>query len=101
MKTRTREGLGGHRQANGRFPDGAPEHELLAGLSLLIFVDDLYSPKAKVRLADVVRQRGERPLNLLKRPGQVVRLVLIDFAKEWAQTPPRIEVKLGWKTMGG
>ena len=49
-----------------RFPDGTPEYDNLAGLSLLIFVGDLSSPKAKVQLADVVRQRGERPLNILR-----------------------------------
>ena len=81
------------------FPDGTPERENLAGLSLLIFVDDLSSPKAKVHLADVVRQRGERPLNILRRPGKVVRLVLIDLDGTWAQTAPRIEVALGWKAM--
>ena len=64
-------------------------------------MDDLSSPKAKVKLADIVRQRGERPLNLLRRSGQIVRVILLDFAKEWAQTPPRIEVKLGWKAMDG
>ena len=83
------------------FPDGTPEAENLAGLSLLLFVDDLSSPKAKVKLADIVRQRGERPLNLLRRPGQRVRLVLLDLDGAWVPIAPRIEVALGWKTMGG
>lgn len=84
-----------------RFPAGTPEHKNLAGLSLLIFVDDLSSPKAKVRLADVVRQRGERPLNLLRRAGQVLRLVLLDLDGSWVQIAPTIEVTLGWKAMSG
>jgi Ca-activated chloride channel family protein len=84
-----------------RFPDGAPEHESLAGLSLLIFVDDLASPKAKVNLTDVIRQRGERPLNLLRRPGQVVRLVLLDSTGAWMQNATIIEVALGRKAMSG
>ncbi len=84
-----------------RFPDGIPEHESLApGLSLLIFVDDLSSPRAKVRLADVVRQRGERPLNLLKQPGQVVRLVLFAPDGVRIRTAPKIEVALGWNVTG-
>jgi len=84
-----------------RFPDGTPEHDILDGLNLLIFVDVLSSPKAKVQLADVVRLRGERPLNILRRTGQVVRLVLLDSTGAWTQKAPRIEVALGWKAMGG
>jgi len=83
-----------------RFPDGIPDESLAPGLTLLIFVDDLSSPRARVRLADIVRQRGERPLNLLKRQGQVVRFVLLDPDGAWAQTAPRIEVALGWKDTG-
>ena len=80
-----------------RFPDGAPDPASLdPGLCLLIFVDDLASPRARARLADVVRQRGERPLNLLRLPGQVVRLVLVDPAGAWAKAAPRLEVALGW-----
>jgi Ca-activated chloride channel family protein len=81
-----------------RFPDGTPDAARLgAGLCLLIFVDDLAAPRARVRLADLVRQRGERPLNLAKRPGQAVRLVLVDPAGTWAQGAPRLEVALRWR----
>jgi Ca-activated chloride channel family protein len=81
-----------------RFPDGTPPHGSLApGLSLFIFVDDLSSPKAKSQLVDLVRQGGERPLNLLKLPGQVVRIVLVDPAGAWTSSAPAIEVALGWK----
>jgi Ca-activated chloride channel family protein len=80
-----------------RFPDGAPDPDSLdAGLCLLIFVGDLASPRARVRLADVIRQRGQRPLNLAKQPGQVVRIVLADPAGAWAKAAPRLEVALGW-----
>jgi Ca-activated chloride channel family protein len=82
-----------------RFPEGAPEPGSLSPeLCLLIFVDDLAAPRARVRLADLVRQRGERPLNLAKRPGQVVRLVLADPAGTWGQAAPRLEVLLRWRT---
>ena len=54
----------------------------------------------RVRLADIVRQRGQRPLNLRKMPGQVVRLVLVDPAGAWAQDAPRMEVRLGWEVGG-
>jgi Ca-activated chloride channel family protein len=80
-----------------RFPDGTPAAEGLdPGLCVLVFVDDLASPRARARLTDVVRQRGERPLNLRQRPGQAVRLVLIDPAGAWGQGAPRLEVALRW-----
>src|SRR5581483_3730817 len=47
-----------------RFPAGSPNPSSLdAGLTLLLFVDDLATPRAKVRLRDIVRQGGKRPLN--------------------------------------
>ena len=80
-----------------RLPDGTPDHRGLdRGLSLLIFVGDLSSPRARVRLADILRRRGERPLNLSKAPGQVVRIVLEDPAGVWTDGAPQIEVALGW-----
>ncbi len=82
-----------------RFPDGAPPAGSLdAGLCLLIFVDDPAAPRARVRLADLVRQRGERPLNLSRSPGQVLRLVLADPAESWKSGAPTIEVALAWQT---
>ena len=78
------------------FPGGPPHPEKIdPGLSLLIFVEDLSQPRARVRLADLVRQGGERPLNLRRRPGQRVRVVLIDPAGVWASGAPAIEVGLG------
>jgi len=85
-----------------RFPEGAPDHkDLDRALSLLIFVGDLSSPHARVRLTDLVRGRGERPLNLLKRPGQVVRIVLLDPAETWTHGAPLIEVAFRWQTFRG
>jgi Ca-activated chloride channel family protein len=79
------------------FPDGTPPAEGLdAGLSLLLFVDDLAAPRARVRLADLVRHGGERPLNLRREAGQVVRLVLADPAGAWAAVAPALKVSLSW-----
>jgi Ca-activated chloride channel family protein len=84
-------------QIEVRFPAGAPRaEELDAGLALLIFVDDLSAPRAKVRLADIVRQGGRRPLNLRRLAGQVVRIVLADPAGAWAQAAPALAVTLVW-----
>jgi Ca-activated chloride channel family protein len=80
-----------------RCPGGKLDPDTLySGLSLLLFVDDLAAPRARVCLADIVRQAGKRPLNLRKLPGQVVRLVLVDPAGAWAQAPPNLEVALRW-----
>jgi Ca-activated chloride channel family protein len=80
-----------------RFPDGMPDpHAVDPGLELMIFVDDLTAPRARVRLADLIKQRGERPLNLRKGPGQAVRISLADPAGAWARGAPRIELALAW-----
>jgi Ca-activated chloride channel family protein len=79
------------------FPDGAPAADAVdAGLSLEVFVDDLAAPRARVRLADLVRQGGERPLNLVRGRGQVVRLVLTDANGAWASAAPKLRVTLHW-----
>lgn len=80
-----------------RFPDGTPtQASLNAELTLLIFVDDLSAPRAKVRLRDLVRQGGSRPLNLARAPGQALRLVLADPTGVWSGSAPRIEISLDW-----
>ncbi|MHB0879019.1 MAG: VIT domain-containing protein [Anaerolineae bacterium] len=62
------------------------------GLVLLVFVGDLSEPRARVRLADLLRH--ERPLNLRRRGNEPVRLVLIDANGAWAASAPTIEVAL-------
>jgi Ca-activated chloride channel family protein len=78
-----------------RFLGGAPPSSLDAGLTLALYVDDLTAPRARVRLVDLLRQGGERPLNIRRQPGQAVRLVLLDPAGAWASGGPEIEVSLG------
>jgi Ca-activated chloride channel family protein len=79
------------------FPDGTPSADSLdAGLSLLLFVDDPAAPRARVRLADLVRHGGERPLNIRREAGQTVRLVLEDAAGAWATAAPALKVILSW-----
>ena len=46
------------------------------------------------RLADLVRQGGERPLNIARQQDELVRLVLRDPTGVWAHKAPRIEVVL-------
>jgi Ca-activated chloride channel family protein len=76
-----------------RFPDGPPDPDRLGtDLCLLVFVDDLAAPRARVGLVDLLRQRGKRPLHLTRRSGQAVRLVLVDPAGMWSQSAPRLEV---------
>lgn len=66
------------------------------GLELVIFVGDLASPRATVRLLDIVRRRGQRPLNVAKDKADAVRIVLADPASAWSQTAPKLEVALAW-----
>jgi Ca-activated chloride channel family protein len=70
--------------------------DLEAGLSLLLFVDDPATPRARVRLADVMRQGGSRPLNIRRRPGQHVRVVLMDATGAWVSAAPALTVTLCW-----
>ncbi len=86
------------RQIRVRFPDGEPDLRTLdAGLRLLIFVGDLSAPRAMVSLADMIRRRGRRPLNLARAKGDVVRIVLADPQGVWSQGAPRMEVAVAWE----
>lgn len=79
------------------FPKGAPPVASLdPGLYLLVFVDDLASPRARVRLADLVRLGLERPLNIARSAGQVVKVVLADANGVWAAQAPEMVVTLVW-----
>src|SRR5262249_21214792 len=79
------------------FPDGTPAADPLdAGLVVLLFVEDMAAPRARVRLADLVRQGGGRPVNLRREAGQRVRLVLADTAGAWAGSAPKLRVGLRW-----
>jgi Ca-activated chloride channel family protein len=79
------------------FTGGAPAAGSLgAELCLLVFVSDLATPRAKVKLADLVRQGGARPLNLSRKRGEALRLALVDPAGVWSDGAPHIEVELEW-----
>ena len=79
-----------------RFRGGSPADGTLdPALALAIFVDDLAAPRATVRLTEMIRQGGERPLNLAWRANQVLRIVIVDPAGAWAGGGPEIEVLLG------
>jgi Ca-activated chloride channel family protein len=78
-----------------RFPEGKPDPASLNDeLALTIFVGDLASPRAKVRMVEMVRRRGQRPLNVAKAKADTVRVVLIDPKGAWRESAPRIEVAL-------
>jgi Ca-activated chloride channel family protein len=79
------------------FAGGAPAAESLGSeLCLLVFVGDLATARAKVKLADLVRQGGARPLNLSRKRGEALRLALVDPAGVWAEGAPHIEAALEW-----
>jgi Ca-activated chloride channel family protein len=78
-----------------RFPDGAPDADALGGdTALLLFIDDMAAPRARVSLADLIRQGGSRPLNLRRSGAQAVRLVLTDPSGMLARDQVRLEVRL-------
>jgi Ca-activated chloride channel family protein len=65
-------------------------------LALVLYVGDPSAPRARVRLADVLRQGGRRPLNVRRDPGQDVRLVLEDPNDGWPSGVPALAIVLGW-----
>lgn len=64
-------------------------------LALHLFVGDLASPRARIRLQDLVRQ-GERPLNLYRAAGQPIQLHLVDPAGWLSDHPLTVEIMLQW-----
>ena len=80
------------------FPEGAPDAAAVdAGLCLWVFLDDLVAPRARVSLSDLLAQGLQRPLNLARRRGQVLRIVLVDPNGSWSRRAPRIEIMLQWQ----
>ncbi len=60
-----------------------------------LFIGDLASPRARVRLQDLLRY-GERPLNLYRAADESIQLRLVDPAG-WLQAHPmRFELLLQW-----
>lgn len=64
-------------------------------LTLQLFIGDLASPRARIRLQDLLRQ-GQRPLHLQRTAGQSIELRLVDPAG-WLQSHVlHMEVVLHW-----
>jgi Ca-activated chloride channel family protein len=77
--------------------DGGPPSSVDRGLELLIYVGDPAMPRATVRLADLVRTGGGRPLNVRRSAGEMVRIVLVDPNGAWASGGPALTVELAWR----
>jgi len=71
-----------------------PAAQLDRGLELWIYVQDVAVPRARIRLADLMRLGGKRPLNLAVKTGEVVRIVLVDSKGVWAAGAPSITVRI-------
>ncbi len=79
-----------------RFPNGKPDLNALSqNLMILLFVDDLAQPRARVRLSDLLRQGGARPLNVQRVSGQAVRIALVDDSGN-PPALPMLELALRW-----
>lgn len=63
-------------------------------LAILLYVDDPAVPRARIRLAELVRQGGKRPLNVRFRADQLIRVVLSDPQGAWAAEAPSVEVSV-------
>jgi Ca-activated chloride channel family protein len=68
--------------------------QLDRGLALWVYVQDLAMPRARIRLADLMRLGGKRPLNLAVQAGAVVRIVLVDPNGVWAAAAPSLTVHI-------
>ena len=77
-----------------RYPQGALG-KMDSGLILLLYMDDLTTPRVSVRLAELERLGGEHPLNLKRGQSDLVRVVLIDENGAWKQGAPSLELRLG------
>jgi len=77
-----------------QYPNGAPDAASLRGLTLRLYVGDLSTPRAVVKLDDLARLGGERPLNVARRLGDVVLVVLEDTQGVWVSGAPRLQVSL-------
>lgn len=79
-----------------RFPNGKPDANAPGqNLMILLFVDDLAQPRARVRLSDLLRQGGARPLNVQRVSGQAVRIALVDDSGN-PPAFPTMEIALRW-----
>lgn len=76
-----------------KFPDSTPDAKSLGGLMLLVYVGDMVQPTVRAKLADVIAQGGERPINLQVSRHDRVRVVLVDSDGAWTKSP-KIEVAL-------
>jgi len=77
-----------------RFPDGIRPEKLDLSLMLDLFVDDLAAPRVSVTLAAIAAQGGVRPLNLVWRAGEALRLSLRDPLGLCAQEGLTLEIAL-------
>lgn len=77
------------------FLDSAPSAASIdRGLTLLVYVGDRGMPRARVRLADLMRAGGRRPLNVRRDPDEPVWIVVEDANGAWAGGAPRLTVTL-------
>jgi Ca-activated chloride channel family protein len=77
------------------FRQGSPPADTLGReLAILIYVEDMVSPRAKIRLSDLARQGWRRPLNISRQACEAVRIVLTDPDGVLASGAPEMEVSL-------
>jgi Ca-activated chloride channel family protein len=75
-----------------RFEGGAPA-DLNDTAELHLYVDDLTEPVVRVRLVDILRQGGTRPINVALPAGARVIVLLVVGDAAWARSGPTVEVE--------
>jgi len=72
---------------------GAPLDAATLPRRLAILVEHGGAAIARLRLVDLLRHGGRRPVSLVWHPGERLRLVLVDPEGAWANAAPAIEVE--------
>ena len=78
-------------------PASAPElaQQVDRHVVIQLFIGDLASPRARIRLQDLLRY-GARPLNLYRAADELVQIQLVDPAGWLQDHPLRFELVLQW-----
>ncbi|HMK48226.1 MAG TPA: hypothetical protein VK436_16505, partial [Methanocella sp.] len=75
--------------------DGSLDARNVGDSRILVYIDDMSTPRASVRLSDLLRQRGTRPLNIAVTPATVLRIVLLDSTGSMKIAAPSIKMSIG------
>jgi hypothetical protein len=79
---------------------GVKPEDISDTLMLEIFIDDMTMPRAKMKLVDLIRGGGNRPLNLIKNMRNDLRVVLTGPREAWVENLSAIKIEMGANIIG-